>query len=143
MEAAEKETGDAARLVRRHLRAGWWGLFVFVLLGGALETLHALKQPEYLDAGHETTRLLLRLAHAHGTLLSLVNIAFGLTVRARPEAASRGASIALLAAVVLLPLGFLLGGITARGGDPGIAVILVPPGAVALALGIALIARRL
>lgn len=138
-----EESTDADRIVRRHLRVGWWGLFVFLLLGGALEMLHALKQPEYLDAGRETTRLLLRLAHAHGTLLSLVNVAFALTVRARPEAASRGASLALLAAVALLPLGFLLGGVTAHGGDPGLPVILVPPGAVALALGIALTARRL
>lgn len=129
-------------LVRRHLRAGWWGLFVFLALGGAIEALHAIKQPELLDAGRETTRLLVRLAHAHGTLISLVNIAFALTARACPAVATRGASLSLLAAMVLLPLGFLLGGLTAHGGDPGLPVILVPPGAVALAYGVAQIARR-
>lgn len=131
---------DAA--VRRHLRLGWWGLFVFVLLGAALETMHAVKSPAYLDAGHETTRLLLRLAHAHGTLLSLVHVAYAATVRARPETWSRAASIALSLAAVLLPVGFFAGGLAATGGDPGLGVVLVPPAAVLLALGAATVARR-
>ena len=33
----------------------------------------------------------------------------------------------LLGALVLLPLGFFLGGVFIYGGDPGIGVILVPP----------------
>jgi hypothetical protein len=126
-------------LVGRHLRAGWWGLAVFVLLGAVLELLHAIKSPLYLDAGRETTRLLLRLAHAHGTLVSLVNIAYALTVRARPAAARASASGALLAALVLLPGGFLLGGLWARAGDPGLGVLLVPAGALALLLAAALV----
>lgn len=134
---------DADRLVRRHLRAGWWGIFVFVVLGAVLETLHAVKHPDYLDAGRETTRLMLRLAHAHGTLLSLVNVAFALTARARPEVVGKAASAALLAALVLLPVGFLAGGVFAHGGDPGLGVILVPPGAVLLGVGAWLVARRI
>src|SRR5690606_5244631 len=94
-------------LVTRHLRAGWVGLVAFVVLGSALELFHATKAPFYLDADRETTRLLLRLAHAHGTLLSFVNVAYALTVRARPRAGTPGTSAALLAALVLLPAGFL------------------------------------
>ncbi|MBS2019042.1 MAG: hypothetical protein JST00_39610 [Deltaproteobacteria bacterium] len=138
-----EESTETTRLVSRHLRAGWWGLLVFLLLGAVLEGLHAVKQPEVLDAGRETTRLLLRLAHAHGTLLSVINVLFALTTRARPSVASGGVSAALLASTVLLPLGFLLGGVTARGGDPGLPVILVPAGAIALAAGVGLVARRL
>jgi hypothetical protein len=125
----------------RHLRAGWWGLAAFVVLGAILELLHAIKSPLYLDAGRETTRLLLRLAHAHGTLLSLVNLAFAVTVRARPKAATSVASASLLASLVLLPGGFLLGGLWARGGDPGLGVVLVPAGAALLLVG-ALLAGR-
>jgi hypothetical protein len=35
------------------------------------------------------------------------------------------------AAGILLPLGFFLGGVVIHGGDPGLAVLLVPVGAVA------------
>jgi hypothetical protein len=128
-------------MASRHLRAGWWGLAVFVVLGAALEVLHAIKSPLYLDAGHETTRLLLRLAHAHGTLLSVVNIAYALTVRVRAEVARPLASASLLASLVLLPGGFLLGGLWAHGGDPGLGVLLVPAGAVALLVGAVLAGR--
>lgn len=117
-------------------------MLVFVLLGIALETLHAVKYPGYLDVGRETTRLLLRLAHAHGTLLSLVNVMYALTIRAHPETSSRGASIALALSLLLLPLGFFLGALSARSGDPGLGVLLVPPGAVLLSIAAALVARR-
>ena len=133
---------DAERLVTRHLRAGLWGLVVFLALGAALETLHATKAPSYVDAGQETTRLLLRLAHAHGTLVSLVNVVYALAIRARPAMATAATSACLLAALVLLPLGFFVGGLFAHGGDPGLGIVLVPPGALALAAGIALAARR-
>ena len=49
------------------------------------------------------------------------------------------ASQALVAAGVLLPAGFFLGGMVVYGGDPGLGVLLVPVGAVCLivAAGIA------
>jgi hypothetical protein len=67
----------------RHLRAGFFGLALYMALGIFLEALHAMKSGMYLDPENETRRLFWRLAHAHGTLLSLVNIAYGLTIRAR------------------------------------------------------------
>ncbi len=132
---------DLERIVTRHLRAGWGALAVFVVLGAVLELLHATKSPFYLDAGRETARLLLRLSHAHGTLLSIVNVAFALTARARPEVARPAVSASLLASLVLLPGGFLLGGLWASGGDPGLGVVLVPAGAALLVVGTALVAR--
>jgi len=129
-------------LVTRHLRVGLWALLVFVVLGVVLEGLHAVKAPSYLDAGRETSRLLLRLAHAHGTLLSILHLVYGLLVRARPALGGAFASAGLLAALVLLPAGFLLGGLFARGGDPGLGILLVPPGAIALAGALASAARR-
>src|SRR6266568_6766082 len=65
----------------RNLRFGWWLLLIFLLFGGALETMHGFKIGWYLDVGNEVRRLMFTLAHAHGTLLALVNIAAGLTAR--------------------------------------------------------------
>jgi hypothetical protein len=132
---------DPTMLVGRHLRAGWWGLALFATIGVLLELLHAVKSPFYLDAGHETTRLLLRLGHAHGTLLSLVNIAYALTIRSKPAAGRTAASVSFLLSLVLLPAGFLLGALGAHGGDPGFGVVLVPAGALLLVVGAALAAR--
>jgi hypothetical protein len=129
------------RVAVRHLRLGWWALLVYLLLGLVLETLHGFKVGAYLDVGNETRRLMWRLAHAHGTLLALVNIAYGLTVRGAPLAAGSLASPCLLGALVLIPLGFFGGGIVLHGADPGLAVLLVPAGAVALAVGVAGAAR--
>lgn len=138
----ETEPSDGS-LVDRHLRVGFGGLLVFVVLGAALELLHAVKSPVFLDAGQETVRLLLRLAHAHGTGLALVNVAYAAAAHARPRTRSRAASACLVAATTLVPVGFLLGGLTARGADPGASVALVPAGAVLLVVALALVVARL
>ena len=70
-------------LAVRHLAFGWWSLFVFGALGLILETLHGFKVPAYLDVSNESRRLMWTLAHAHGTLLGLIHIAFALTLRAQ------------------------------------------------------------
>lgn len=134
-----------AETERRHLAWGWTMLLVFVLLGALLEALHGFKSGWYLDVGHETRRLMWRLGHAHGTLLSLVNVAFALTLPRLAPWAPRSlatASAALRAASVLLPGGFVLGGVWIHGGDPGLGVLLVPLGAAALALTVALVAHH-
>jgi membrane protein DedA with SNARE-associated domain len=81
------------------------------------------------------------LAHAHGTLLALVNIAAGLTERKGDRFGLRpSVSFALIWAAILLPAGFFLGGIVVYDGDPGLGVWLVPIGAALLFYGIARIA---
>ena len=128
----------------RNLRFGWWSLLVFLSLGGALETLHGFKIGWYVDVGNETRRLMFTLAHAHGTLLALVNIAAGLTVRIVERFALRSSvSFALIWAGILLPAGFFLGGIVIYDGDPGLGVWLVPIGAALLFYSIARIALDL
>ena len=137
---------DHARLARRHLRLGWYALLGFLTLGLVLEALHGFKIGFYLDAGNEARRLTLRLAHAHGALLGIVHIAFGLTLGSNfaPDLRSAlRASPCLSAALVLLPGGFLLGGLFVRGGDPGPLVMLVPLGALLLFAGVLFVARGL
>jgi len=129
---------------RRHLRFGWWSLLFFTMLGLVLESLHGFKVPAYLDASNETRRLMWTLAHAHGTLLSLVHVIFGLCVRVAPEMNARNRPLiswSLIGASVLLPAGFFLGGVVFYGGDPGIGVLLVPVGAVSMMIAVFLLAR--
>lgn len=129
-------TDPAAPLSHRHLRFGWYALACFSLVGIGLEFLFAFKQGIYLDVGSETRRLMWRLGHAHGTLLALVNIAFGCCEsQLAPCAARRRASACLLVAAVLMPLGFLLGGAFASAADPSALVALVPAGAALLVCG--------
>lgn len=132
----------ASPVARRHLRVGYAALAIWLLFGVALESFHAVKSGFYLDVGNETRRLLFRLAHAHGTLFAIVNVLYGLTVRASPEAESPVASGGLVGGLVLVPLGFLLGGLVVHGGDPGLGVILAPAGAVAMAVAVAVVAWR-
>lgn len=134
---------DEEHLRDRHLRAGYLGLALYISVGALLEVFHALKSPIFVDAGRETTRLLLRLGHAHGTLLSLVNVVYALTLRVRPEVGSAAISSCLLAALLLLPVGFLLGGAWAKAGDPGLGIVLVPAGALLLIAAVLGIVIRL
>ncbi len=128
----------------RNLRFGWWSLLVFLSLGGALETLHGFKIGWYVDVGNETRRLMFTLAHAHGTLLALINIAAGLTARKVDRFELRpSVSFALIWAAILLPAGFFLGGIVIYDGDPGLGVWLVPVGAILLFYSVARIALDL
>jgi hypothetical protein len=135
---------SAADYARRHLTFGWWSLLVFLTLGILLESLHGLKVGWYLSVANESRRLMLTLAHAHGTLLALVHLAFAATACGDATDAGdwrRFASPCLVAAGVLLPGGFLLGGLFVYGGDPGLGVLLVPAGAALLLASVALTAR--
>ena len=130
-------------LERRHLRFGWRSLLFFLTLGLVLESLHGFKVGWYLDVANETRRLMWRLAHAHGTLLGLIHIVFALTVARRSDnGMHRLASPSLIGATLLLPGGFLLGGLMIYDGDPGPGVLLVPIGALSLFIAVLLTARR-
>jgi hypothetical protein len=134
---ANESDGDSRR-VRLHLTLGWCLLTGFMFLGMMLEAMHALKLGWYLDLANETRRLLFRLAHAHGVLLGVVNICFALSI---PYRAPRRAQLevwisrCVLVGSLLLPAGFLLGGVVVFGGDPNPGVLLSPVGALLLVGG--------
>ena len=132
------------QLQRRHLRFGWYALLVFLSFGAGLELMHAFKLGYYLDVDNETRRLMWRLSHAHGTLLALVNIAFGVSLPSlRAEAKIlKLPSACLLVSGALLPAGFFGAGWFAQAGDPGLLVLLVPLGGVLLFIGVLGVARR-
>jgi hypothetical protein len=143
-QALEGESDDALADIRLHLRFGWTALLCFLVMGAVLESLHGFKVGWYLDVSNTTRRHLWTLAHAHGTLIALLNVAFALTLRVidMEPGRRRLASRSLIGAAVLMPGGFLLGGVDAYGGDPGLGVLLVPVGAVLLALGVLLTALQ-
>lgn len=129
------------RRTRFHLRIGWASLLVFLSLGIGLEFLHAFRAPSYMNVGEaETRRLMWTLAHAHGTLFSIVHIAFGLSLQVASAWISRSralASLCLTGGGILMPAGFFLGGLFVYDGDPGLGVFLVPPGALLLFIAVA------
>jgi hypothetical protein len=133
-------------LVRRHLAFGWSALLFFLLVGLVLETFHGFKVGWYLNVTSEARRFMLTLGHAHGALLGLINILFGLSIASAGVAQKSWAgtaSLAMILATVLLPGGFLLAGFFTWGADPGLGVFLAPVGAVALIVAVASLALRL
>ncbi len=138
-----KSGNEVERFSRRHLRFGWWSLLLFMGLGLGLEIMHGFKLGFYLDLENETRRFMWRLAHAHGVLLGLLQIAFAATLALVPSLRGtrlRIGSACLIAAGVLLPGGFFLGGVYFYGADPGLGILLSPLGAVLLLAGTAVTA---
>lgn len=135
-------TDDAAASLC--LRLGWTMIAVFLAMGLVLESFHLVKLPQYLDV--RLRRELWTLAHAHGTLLGAINVLFALSARRMIADAGRRLRAARLVSLgsVLVPAGFLLGGLVPAEGDPSPAIVLVPAGALLALLGLAamILSRR-
>lgn len=130
---------SAMKLCGRLAFQGWVSLMFWMSFGLLLETLMAYKSPGYLSDPQR--RELFRLAHAHGALLGLVLVAAALWIQRARSKTSRLALLALRAGATVLPLGFLLAGVWHPEGDPGLAIWLVPAGALSLIFGLAAIAQ--
>jgi hypothetical protein len=132
------------QLARRHHRLGWWALAGFAAAGLVLESLQGFRTPWYVDADVDTRRTMFRLAHAHGALLGVVNLAFAAMLHngmlARLETPAR-TSMLLLVGSLAIPIGFVLGGVWFVQADPGYGILLVPAGALALLAALLSIAR--
>ena len=112
------------------IRQGWISLAVWVAFGILLEGFIGFRTPALLD--DSVRRDLFRLAHAHGTLLSLVLITAAICARLELIRLGRIATLGLRSAALLLPVGFLLGGLWHFKDDPGLGILLVPVAAVLL-----------
>jgi hypothetical protein len=120
-------------------RVGWTSLFAWACIGLALEGAHGLKLSDYLDDA--LTRELCTLAHAHGVGLAIVALVvaeLGLPRLAESRRPFVARSVAL--AAITIPLAFLLSTIDHGEADPGIAIWLVPVGALALLAALATLA---
>jgi hypothetical protein len=140
-----KRHSDDAMTASGHARLGWWMLAVFAGAGLVIESMIGLRTPWLLDVGMETRRVMFRLAHAHGALLGLVNVAFAASLRTGIVALDgpelRWPSRLLVTGSVCVPLGFALGGLWFVEADPGPGVVLVPIGALAVVAALVSIAR--
>ena len=142
-DSTQKSSLDPMR--RHHLRFGFWTLLIFLILGMTLESMHTFKVNDYLAKANEVRRLTWTLAHAHGALLAILNVVFGLCIPTlRPGFGPKGLTIAsrcFIAATWMMPAGFFLGGLFAIDGDPGIAIALVPAAALLLFIAVFSTAR--
>jgi hypothetical protein len=119
-------TSDGAPLIRQ----GWISLALWIAFGILLEGFRAFRSPAVLDDA--VRQDMFRLAHAHGTLLNLVLLAAAICARLDLVRIGPGTSIGLRASVILLPAGFLIGGLWHFKDEPGLGILLVPIGAVLL-----------
>jgi len=142
-ESTKIELNNLCRKVAlNHHRLGWSALLLFLTMGAFLEFLHGYKYSFYLDLNHKLRRELWTLAHAHGTLLALIQIGFSVGLMQFGHWSERRlklVSFFLLDATILVPLGFFLGGLAPSESDPSMGIILVPIGAVLLFVAVALI----
>ena len=110
----------------RLLRQGWASIAVWMSVGLLLEGLLGYKIPAYLNDPQR--RELFRLGHTHGTLLGVVLVVAALVLQRGAEV-PKAARTALRIGAVLMPVGFFVAGIWHTESDPGLAIWLVPPGA--------------
>lgn len=119
-------------LPQAHLRASLWSLAGFLAMGMALEAMIGLRIGALVD--DELRREFLRLGHAHGGLLALVNLALGWVLEwlATPRGWATRIRLAAFCGALLVGLGFVGGGLWHGPTDPGPLVLLVPAGALML-----------
>src|SRR5437660_10898077 len=131
-------------LTRRHLVFGWWTILLFLTMCLILEGLHGLKIQGYLGVHAEMRRLMWTLAHAHGTLLGVLNLGFAFMTSFATDWSTKPRSIAsafLRAATILMPAGFFVGGLFTYSGDPGLGILLVPVAVLLLFASVFICAR--
>ena len=138
------DSRDALRglIAQRHYFVGWTALLLFLVLGALLEAMHGFKVGFYLDPDAKLRRELWRLAHAHGTLLAVVQLAFAAGLMHFGHwtvGRLKLVSFFLVDAAILIPLGFFLGGLFATETDPWVGVYLVPLGATLLIVAVVII----
>jgi hypothetical protein len=112
-----------------HLRLALVLVALVLSSGLVLESLVGLRTRAWMDDA--LLRELVRLAHAHGGLLGLVNVAlaFAMGWLKTPELWARRVRVAALLGAVLVVAGFFGGGVWHGVSDPGPMVLFVPAGA--------------
>lgn len=110
----------------------WASVAVWMSFGLLVEGLLGFRNPTMF--GDETRREMFRLAHAHGTLLSLMLLGVVFTIN-KIENVPNFAVWSLRIGTVLMPVGFLLAGIQHFPNEPGLGIWLVPPAALLIIFG--------
>jgi hypothetical protein len=116
----------------RHLRLSLALTAVFLAMGLWLEAMIGLRLAGWVD--DPLRREFLRLGHAHGGLLALLNVGLGLALErlATPDPWARAIRRAAWTGALLVGVGFVAGGLWHGPTDPGLPVLVVPAGALML-----------
>jgi hypothetical protein len=120
--------------VKGILIQAWVSIAVWMSFGLLLESLIGYRVPAYLR--DDLRREIFRLAHTHGTLLNLVLLGAALCIERNFVHPSKTGLLSLRIGAVLMPVGFLLGGIWHTEGEPGLGVWLAPLGGILVILGV-------
>lgn len=112
----------------------WLSIAVWMSFGLLLESLIGYRIPAYLR--DDLRRELFRLAHTHGALLNIVLLAAALCIDRGLARPAKMALWALRIGAILMPAGFLLGGIWHTEGEPGLGVWLAPLGGLLVIFGV-------
>ncbi len=118
------------KFTRTQFCFAWICLWIF--FGLLLDSFMGMKQLFYLS--NPIRREMWRLAHTHGTLMTLVFLAY---VHFRGIAKKQHENMMFIGAL-LMPVGFFLGGIVTTEIDPFVGVFLVPIGGLLFVLGLLL-----
>lgn len=113
----------------RHLRLSIALVAIFLAMGLWLEAMYGLRAEGWVD--DPLRREFLRLGHAHGALLGLVNVALGWGCErlATPAAWATKIRLAAWVGACLVGVGFVAGGLLHGPTDPGLPILAVPAGA--------------
>ena len=115
-------------------RQAWFGLAFWMAFGLLVEGLIGFRSPAYLQ--NPVRREVFRLAHAHGTLLSILLLVANLYIQKALSSPPNLGVLLLRIGVFVMPVGFLLGGIWHYESDPGIGIFLAPVGGVLVVFGV-------
>lgn len=109
---------------------------LFLASGLWLEAMLGLRAQGWID--DPLRREFLRLGHAHGGLLGLLNVglAWALERLATPASWAGKIRAATWTGALLVGTGFMLGGLLHGPTDPGLPILVVPAGAMLLLAGL-------
>ncbi len=120
--------------VRSLLRQSFIGIAAWMSFGLLLEGFIGFRVSAYMSV--PIRREMFQLAHTHGTLLSILLLISALTISKDLVYPNKLAILLLRIGTVLMPLGFLLGGIQPNKDEPNALVFLAPIGGILVILGI-------
>lgn len=104
----------------------WFSLAFWLSAGLLFEGLIGFRAPAYLQ--DSTRRELFRLAHAHGAILNMLLLIVAFYLKRDLITPLSAAVWSLRIGVILMPLGFLFGGLWHYESDPNPLVIAAPVG---------------